>query len=134
MEEEAASRRRSVNPICKAGKVNPDTLELGGELNKLSNRSAETIQLPDHKCIARAQMRARICKPSSITADRRQLVGENPLAASTSQRIDLKVEALISGRHSRVSDQHASLSQISCSPPNLRRRFRDRVFGPLTFR
>lgn len=107
MEKEATRRRPGVDSVSEAGEVGTGALEFGGKLDKLPNRSAEPVQLPDHQRIARSHMRTRVRKSRTVATNARHMVSEYPLAASASERINLKVEALISGRHSRISDQHA---------------------------
>ena len=93
MKDQFSRRARRVNEaIADRSKADTSIAQLPNELDKVVHGTAESIEPPDHKCVAVLQLGKTRIQPRAVRFCSRDLLGINVVSidAEAGQRIDLK--------------------------------------------
>ncbi len=105
VEDELASRSRSVDGLLEALELDPPVPELVHRLDQVSERAPHPVEPSDDQGVAWPERRQHLGQLRPLVQGPGSGVRENPLAACLSQRVALEVEVLLGGRNAGVAEQ-----------------------------
>jgi hypothetical protein len=104
VERHATDRCGGVDRFGEAADSHPLLLEVGEQIDQVARRPSEPVQSPNHDRVAGTKLNDQIVEGRPTRIGSRRLVGENALAARSTQSSELQRLVLIGSRDSGVAE------------------------------
>ena len=104
VEEEAPGRRAGVDGVGEAPELDALLVQLADQIDKLLDRAAQPVELPDDQGVALTQHFERFAQARTVCPCAAHLILEDLLASGLGQGFTLQLKVLILRGNARITD------------------------------